>query len=55
MNSPVRDVKLDCDGDGVRTKSLITPAATAPAGDDVRMSKEAALKGEGDLLDVLKG
>lgn len=51
----MRDVKLDCDGEGVRTMSQATPAATAPAGEDVRISSEAALKGEGDLLEFLKG
>lgn len=51
---PVRDVKLDCEGDGVRIISHIIPA-TAPAGEEVRMSKEAALRGDGDRLDALKG
>lgn len=52
---PVSEVKLDCEGEGVRTISLATAAATAPAGEDVRISSEAALKGDGDLLVVLRG
>lgn len=51
---PVRDVKLDCEGEGVRIISDTTPTAVAPA-DDVRISNDAARNGEGDLLDALKG
>lgn len=46
---PVRLVKLDCDGEGVRS------SCNACAGDEHLMSKEAALNGDGDRLAAAKG
>lgn len=48
---PVREVKLDCEGEGV----LRSPLSTEVPGEEHRMSKEAALKGDGDLLALRKG
>lgn len=48
---PVREAKLDCDGDGV----LISDKAWAVPGEEQRMSNEAARNGDGDLLEFLKG
>lgn len=48
---PVKDVRLDCDGDGV----LNSPLSTDAPGDEHLMSKDAARNGDGDLLALRSG
>lgn len=48
---PVRDAKLDWDGDGVRN----SPLRVDVPGEEHLMSKEAALSGDGERLLFLRG
>lgn len=50
----VNDAKLDCDGDGVRIKSLLIDVWAVVNGDELRISKEAARNGDGERLLVLE-
>lgn len=48
---PVSDARLDWEGDGVRISPLIVVAA----GEEHRISKEAARRGEGERLVLCRG
>jgi hypothetical protein len=49
---PVREAKLDWDGDGVRISS---PLIVEVPGEEQRMSRDAARKGDGERLEFRRG
>lgn len=49
---PVKEARLDCDGDGVLTSS---PLIADVPGEEQRISREAARKGDGERLEFRRG